>query len=288
MRAQSATDGSAQTGVFAAVAAPQPTQAPTVNVPPGATTIPVTVTGNCQADTLVKVFKNAVFAGATFCNSGSYSIPIGLFYGSNSITAASYNTNDQSGPLSTAAIINYAPPGVTLPPISAPTFLGSSLPQNQPVLLTNQFYRGFQVGENVSWPIETRGGDAPYALSVSWGDGNTDLKSLPSSGKITLDHVYKSPGGAHNSYDVVVKLTDAKGRTAYLQFVIVIGGTAPTATKTGLPIGLSLAWPLVVAALLAVISFWLGEVREKRILGKVPAAAPRPIPAPALTNTVGP
>lgn len=259
------TSGGGQSGVYASVAAPRPSTAPTVNVPASATALPVAATGNCQSDTLVKVFKNGVFAGATFCNGGSYSLPIGLFFGSNSITAASYNSLDQSGPVSSASSVSYNPPGVTLP-ASAGTFSASSLPANQPVLLSNIFYKGFQVGQEANWPLEIRGGNPPYAISISWGDGTTELISRPTDGTIPVAHIYKAAGGAHSSYDVVVKLTDAKGLSAYLQFVAVVAGNASAAPTASLPTGLALAWPIAAAALLAVASFWLGEACEKRVL----------------------
>lgn len=259
------TGGFGQTGVYAAVAAPRPASAPTVNVPASAVSLPVTVSGNCQSDTLVKVFKNGIFAGAAFCSGGAYSLPIGLFFGPNSITAVSYNSLDQSGPVSAAAVVVYSPPGVTVPPAFA-AFSESTLPANQPVLLAEIFYKGFNVGEAASWPVRIRGGTAPYAVSISWGDGTTELLVRSSDGPVPLSHVYKAPGGAHGGYDVVIKLTDSKGLAAYLQFVAVVPGSAIPATRAGLPAGLALAWPAAVAAMLAVISFWLGELREKRLL----------------------
>ena len=102
-------------GVGGTVDAPAPKTAPVIKTPSGGQTItalPATVQGSCPKDTLVKVYKNGGLAGAAICDgSSSFSVPIDLFVGSNSITAQAYSTLEKGSPVSAAVVVTYAPAG---------------------------------------------------------------------------------------------------------------------------------------------------------------------------------
>lgn len=102
-------DGSV--GVSGVVSAPPPSNAPIISLPNDGASIsriPVTVSGICDADLLVKVFKNGVFAGSAQCQNGSFSLQTDLFNGRNDITARQYDLLDQESPASGIVSVLYS------------------------------------------------------------------------------------------------------------------------------------------------------------------------------------
>ncbi len=100
------------------------------------------------------------------------------------------------------------------------------------------------------------GGVPPYALSIDWGDGTTDLISQPVTGDHHYAHTYISP----NSYVVVVKATDRQGQAAYYQTLILAAGPSlPSNSRGEIGSQLLIAWPLFAVMLVMLLSFWLGE-----------------------------
>ncbi len=263
-----------QQAVYAVVPGPVPQTAPTITSPSQNASYqvenPVNVAGGCPDTTLVKVFKNNVLAGAVFCENGHYSVPIDLFLGTNTLIARAYNSNNIAGPESLPttvtgnASVAAANPNITL--------------SDQFFVTSDILYKGINVDEQLEWPLIISGGQAPYAISVGWGDGKTDLISQGQAGTISIKHIYESAGkGYHNSYNVTVQATDQAGRKAFIQLVSIVSGNQPSvigSIKSGYnwSTTLRLAWQLMLAAGVMVFSFWLGERREafmfKRKFGK--------------------
>jgi hypothetical protein len=92
--------------VHATVTGPAPKTAPTIQTPTSGQTVssvPISVSGGCPKDTLVKIFKNDIFAGAAFCDAnGSYKMSIDLLIGPNALTAQAFNAVDKGGPIKAA------------------------------------------------------------------------------------------------------------------------------------------------------------------------------------------
>ena len=285
---------------FAVVPGPVPTTAPQItNISGGQTfsSVPTTVEGSCPANTLVKIYKNDVLAGSVLCGSNQrFSLPIDLFIGSNALIVRAYNTNDQASPDSKTITVQFVPPGNQ----GAATQLNApGAPGNQFFITAQVFYRGAEAGQITAWPLTITGGQAPYAISVGWGDGTTDLYSRGSDGPFQVSHTYGKAGkGYHGSYPIVIQGTDANGLHAYLQLVALISdkntkpigaGTTGTTNKGGFQFpsfngGLNLAWPLFIIAVLMVLSFLLGEWREKRIMSRrLPPPPPIPPAQPVST-----
>ncbi len=258
--------------VHATVPGPAPKTAPTIQTPANGqafTSVPVSVLGSCQKETLVKIFKNDIFAGAAFCEgNGSYKMSIDLLVGSNALTAQAFNALDKGGPSSNPVTVNYNLPGLTA--AQAPgAFEPVKTPANQLLINTVNYHKGLRVGDVLGWPIELVGGKPPYAVSIGWGDGKTDLISRGLPGRFDIKHVYDKAGpGYQGSQTIVVKATDSEGSTAYIQLVTIVNnGNKQVAAASSLFSGkLGLAWPLVLLAVLVVVSFFLGERREKHIL----------------------
>src|SRR5947208_1368384 len=92
---------SGSVGLQGQISAPPPSVGATISIPRDGqsfTTLPVTVSGICPKDLLVKLFKNNVFGGSVQCKNGSYSLLIDLFSGQNELVARVYDSLDQAGP----------------------------------------------------------------------------------------------------------------------------------------------------------------------------------------------
>lgn len=245
-----ATSQQGATGISGTVPAPPPTQAATIDVPRSGqsfSSLPITVSGLCPADTLVEIYKNNVFAGADQCTNGSYSLQIDLFDGRNDLVARVFDNLNQAGPDSNTVTVTFS----------------SAVPVGGPrITLTTQFAkRGADPGSILTWPITLSGGTGPYAISVDWGDKSTpDLISQAAPGNITLQHTYSNAG----VYKVTIKATDAGGNAAFLQLIGIAngpikqaGGAAGSSTFTVQT--KIVLWPLIVLFVLMVAAYWIGK-----------------------------
>jgi hypothetical protein len=211
------------------------------------TNVPITVSGLCPANTLVKIFSNNVFMGSVFCQGGSYSIQINLFSGKNDLVARVFDALDQAGPDSNVVTV---------------TFNDAQFIQfGTHVQLTSLYaVRGVPPNQELNWPIILSGGTGPYAISIDWGDGSpTDLLSQPTAGSFTIKHVYKSAG----IYKIIVKATDKNGGTAFLQLVGQATGASQTGTgkdgNTAVVKTQVLWWPALAMLPLVFAAFWVGQ-----------------------------
>jgi len=250
-------------GVQGTLSSPPPTQGATISVPTngqGFNNLPVTVSGLCPSDLLVKLFKNNVFAGSVQCKNGSYSLIIDLFNGQNELVARVFDALDQPGPDSNIVTVVYTD-----------TRQGTT----SRVSLTSNFAkRGASPGQTLTWPIIISGGEGPYAVSVDWGDGKPpDLISQPFPGTFDIKHIYDSPG----VYNIIIKATDKNGGVAFLQLVGIAngalsqdnggegedGGAGASTTRT------VILWqPAAILIPLIISSFWLGKKYELKMLKK--------------------
>lgn len=208
---------------------------------------------------MVKLFSNNVFVGAVTCTNGSYSLQIDLFSGQNDLVARVFDDLDQPGPDSNTVTV---------------TFNDASLGAfDSRVSLTSAFAKkGANPGETLNWAVILSGGVGPYAMSFDWGDGKpVVLRSVLFTGTVDFDHVYDSAG----IYRVIVKVTDSKGSTAYLQLIGVGNGSvASTGTKTkdGAASTTTITEtkysivPSLIAIPLILASFWLGRKYELQTL----------------------
>lgn len=234
---------------------PPPTEAPTISLPSNGqvfSEIPITVTGLCKDGLLVRVFKNGVFAGAAMCEGGSYTMQIDLFPGSNELSAKQYDDLDQGGPESNKVTVIFDIPAPGVP--GAPPQVG------QRTTLTSNFARrGVDPGQELAWPITISGGQGPYAVSVDWGDGKSELMTQSSAGTFDIRHTYDRPG----VYRLIIKATGEDGTSAFLQLVVIVNGAdvgtaaannEPTAIRT------RVLWqPALITFPLLLSSFWLGK-----------------------------
>ncbi len=252
----SAAEESGSVGVEGRISAPPPTTPATISIPRSGqafTTLPVTVSGICPNDLLVKVFKNNVFAGSVQCKNGSYSLIIDLFNGQNELVARVFDALVQTGPDSNIVTVSYS---ADKPVFGGRVSLSSAIAK-----------KGANPGQTLTWPISVSDGEGPYAISVDWGDGKTpDLISQAFAGNFNITHIYDNPG----VYNIIIKATDKNGGVAYLQLVGVANGalsqeeadkqannTETVTTKT------RILWqPAAIFIPLLASTFWLGKRHE--------------------------
>ena len=151
-----------------------------------------------------------------------------------------------------------------------------------PTIITNCINRSISAGEMITLPIRVTGGAAPFALTIDWGDGITESKSVLDTEYHNYDHTYAAAGIIR----VGLKTTDSNGSTAFLQTVVQINGT-PVASATGSPsafatitANLGSIWteapvPLYWAAVTLVLGFWFGDIFQ-RVFTKGSYATKRP------------
>ena len=256
--AQSTQDGSV--GLTGTISAPPPSTPATITVPSNGqsfTSLPVPVRGTCPNGTLVKVFKNNVFAGSVQCNNGSFEINIDLFTGQNEIIVRVYDDLDQAGPDSSPVTV---------------TFIDDRAGAGPRVSVTSNFAkRGANPGNKLDWPIIISGGSGPYAVSVDWGDGTeADLQSVAFPGNFDLSHVYKEAG----VYNIVIKVSDNNGGVAFLQVVGIANGPLSQVGANGQPLNESeetktffstdsnaklVWWPATITVPFVAVTYWLGK-----------------------------
>lgn len=229
-------------------------------------TTPITVSGSCPANTLVEIFKNKIFAGSSPCtDGGTYSLKTDLMIGQNILDARVYDALNQAGPDSNQVIVYYdaVPPQAS--GIAAFDFGGDQL-----LLNTDAVFRGNFPQQKFNIPISLIGGTPPYAVSVQWGDNGTNTVPRKDNATFNIDHAYDKAG----TYQISIQATDSKGLVAFLTVASIINGQPPVAAATtensDKMSELLLVWPLYAGAAAVVVSFWLGEQREKRLYG-IPA-----------------
>lgn len=227
-------------------------------------TSPVTVAGSCPTDTMVEVFKNGIFAGSGPCKSdNTFSFDIDLLNGANKLTAKAYDALNQPGPDTPAVNVTYNHSLATTAGIAPLDLDGAQL-----LLNSDAVYRGAFPNQPLSIPISIIGGTPPYAINIQWGDGSNTVVSRANNLTFNTSHTYKKAG----TFQITIQATDHQSRVAFLTVAAIVNGQPPLAAgSTNTPTKaamnkLLVLWPLYTTAAAVVISFWMGERREKKIL----------------------
>lgn len=240
-------------GLQGEIKKPPPDKAAIITVPGNGQTFsatPITVAGICETDLLVEIYKNNVFGGSTICKNGSFSLQVDLFDGQNDLIARVYDSLNQAGPDSATVSVTYNAPKTSVGP--------------RITIISAYAKRGAIPGTSLTYPMTISGGIGPYAVSIDWGDkSTTDLSSRSFAGEFSPEHTYKQAG----IYTIIVRATDAGGNTAYLQVVGIGNGPIQQSTKdanstTVITTTKVIWWPLILALVLIITSFWLGKRQE--------------------------
>lgn len=275
------TNGGGSYGTYAVVPGPPPSSAPVITSPADGQTFKndglINVSGSCPDRTLVKVYKNDVFAGSAVCAGSTFKLPIDLFAGPNRLMARAYNNLDAASPDS--RLVNVT---LSLPPAAMNAGRTAYPPKIGFYVTGDQSNRAVQTGQTLTWTISLNAGTPPFAVYVSWGDGKTDLFSVYQTRTLTLTHKYSTPGpGPRGSYPVTIRATDANGQVTFLQMTAIVtgeipaasGGTSAAGTPGGLPVNLKLAWQLFIVAFLLWLGFLAGEKYKQMTIKRARSAA---------------
>ena len=241
---------SGSVGLSGKVVASAPSEAPVISVPADQSHFeesPITVSGICETDLLIKIYINEIFSGSVMCVNSKFSLEVDLFAGENEIVARAYDNLDQAGPDSKTVTV----------------YFDASISD---LRLTSDYARqSVDPREILTWPVTIAGGSAPYAVSIDWGDGRTSLKSLLKAGEFEIEHAYLYSG----IYKVVVRAVDVDGNRTVLQLVAVSKGvsTAPsTEPASDKPKEVVLIQPMVIFITFMISTFWLGKRYERKRL----------------------
>ena len=252
-------------GLQGTVPAKAPTIAATITKPTNGQhfgTSPITVAGTCPKGTLVEIFKNDIFAGSTTCDdTGGYSLEVDLLIGQNALVARVYDALNQPGPDSNIVTVFYDALPSQAGPTSSFDFGGAQL-----LLNTDAVFRGTFPNQEMTMPIDILGGTPPYALNVQWGDLSNKVVPRNDNLGFRVGHTYKKAG----TFQIGLQASDSMGRVAFLTVAAIVNGQPDVVAATTPKIAnrLLVLWPLYVGATAVVISFWMGEQREKQVLRK--------------------
>jgi hypothetical protein len=222
----------------------------------------ITVSGTCGSGLVVKIWRNNVLAGSQVCTvDGTFSLTVQLVDGSNILRARNFDFADQPGPDSPDVTVYWVIHGQVKAGGSVNGVTGGASVAGDFFLTTEKAYYVTAVAHQIVWAFTISGGQTPYALLVDWGDGQQELKSLTKAGTFDLSHIYNRIG----QYKIILKATDAAGRTGYLQTsaIIVKSGVFGLATHI-LPNNdqadlYYICWMTLAVAAAALFMFWLGE-----------------------------
>jgi len=244
------------------------------------TSSPIEVIGTCPDDSYVKIFRNSIFAAVTDCVDGQFDPLVQLTLGENVLQAFDYNITDDQGPLSDPITVYLDTPPTPENPVSPNQPVLKPAKQEtvalNPFVITSQYtYQGYLPGQTTSWTLDISGGNAPYGLTVSWGDKQESTYAQAAPGALTISHKYTSAG----EYTVKITGADTAGHGAFLQLFSIVKSekTFQFLGTTNNPLArasssvqkwLWLMWPAYVVMLLMVLSFWLGERQELWLLSR--------------------
>lgn len=239
------------------------------------TNSPITVSGTCGPNLIVKIFKNNIFAGSAVCsNDGKFTILVDLLYGKTELRVRNYDFQDQAGPESMVLAVYYDVPSVTTEPangnnstVQAPSNNNEPSAANQLIIKTDVTHRGVTPNVDFEWPIEIVGGTPPYAVNISWGDGTTSLISRKDGSTFNLHHKYVKNG----NYTITINVVDVLGRKTSIQLIAL--ASTPLSAVRPQPITITknyLQWIISVALLLIVgcVAYLIGRHKQGKKTSK--------------------
>ncbi|MET0779490.1 MAG: hypothetical protein ABWY71_01510, partial [Candidatus Saccharimonadales bacterium] len=136
-----------------------------------------------------------------------------------------------------------------------------------PLVITSEYqFQTHYVGQPFTWSLGLKGGTAPYAVTIEWGDDSQSVFNRTNGDSFEFTHAYPLV----KTYNLFIKATDAKGVSALLQLSAVVKGQASgvASLTTSGPLTslfnsvqryLWIVWPAYLAVVLMVFSYWLGE-----------------------------
>jgi hypothetical protein len=248
------------------------------------TNSPIEVSGGCQQDTYVELYRNGQFSGSAVCPVNlNYTIQTDLSPGVNDLVAHIYDINGLAGPVSTTVEVIYQPaPVSTSTVVSESPNTPSTTSTNNLSVTTSYVYRVATTTTAYSFPINLAGGRGPYVINITWGDGKTTTLFIKNASIFNIVHQFSSSG----VYNINISVVDDVGQKAVLQLSTAVrqpnNPIIPAQSTKGInkPHGLFsnlflyksadklywIIWPTYFIVVLMAASFWLGERRELNLI----------------------
>lgn len=239
----------------------------------------ISIKGTCPDASYVKLYKNGIFNGSAPCENGKFELTVHLIKGANQISIKIFNFSDQEGPVSGGVTLYYDTPATN----SIPSARSAALPTantsaGQLRIITDYKYAVYKSGQPVKLDLALDGGIAPYAAAINWNDGKITPIARTDTSLFSPEHTYEEKPRIY-TYVIKVAVGDSDGNSDYVQLMAVIDGmkqdnrTGKTTLATpgsinpnGLRTLLMYMWPAYLIVVLMVLSFYLGEREERRIL----------------------
>lgn len=266
--------------VSATVPFPAPTQAAVIDTSISGTTTntqTMNIFGTCEVIapvTVVSIWRNGISIGSTNCElNGTFQIAVSLSVGANTLIARSSSISNNYGPDSTSAVVNYMLPEVPGPTTPTTSTDNQSTPTSAqtPTAVTSTTltiaptsnFALLNERNTVSIEIVVGGGNAPYTVTIQWGDGTVENKVVPAAGTYIFEHTYEKVG----TYRALAKVEDVLGATSQYNFLITsesITGpddvaSEPKSISSGSSgSGLSTTWYIALFVLSAIIFTLVG------------------------------
>jgi hypothetical protein len=148
-----------------------------------------------------------------------------------------------------------------------PNLLKPAASQHPALLITSEYkFQTHHVGQPFTWSLGLHGGTAPYTLAIDWGDNSQSTFMRANGNEFDFTHAYPDV----KTYNLFIKATDTKGATGLLQLTAVVKGQAAgvaslttsgplTSLFSSVQKYLWIVWPVYLAVVLMVFSYWLGE-----------------------------
>lgn len=244
----------------------------------------IIVSGTCPNDSYIKIYKNDTFNGVAPCQSNKFEFTITLASGPNTLQVKVFNFSDQEGPASGSIKVYYdAPVTAVSPPAQTgklPPQQKHSFPSEPLRIITDYKYKVHKSGQAVGLELALAGGIAPYAVAVYWNDDNISPIARLDRSSFSPEHIYKQKSRMY-TYVIKVAASDPAGNSDFIQLMAVVdsnnsagreygGTTAPNTgtTNGGMRTLLKYMWPIYLIVVLMVLSFYLGEREEMRIMSR--------------------
>lgn len=271
--------------VSASVPYDPPITAPQIITPADGTIVTATtlaVEGTCQYNAsgyVVSLWRSGLNIGGGLCQAGgTFSIVVSLTDGANVITPRSSTLLGAYGPDGTAVRVSYTAPKPTPEnpapgPSPVPPKVPGPVDQGGLAVTSPQPFALIGTDSNtVTIEIVIQGGATPYTLTLNWGDGSTETKTLPAGGTYRFSHRYEQP----SIYTVRASVTDVLGVTTEYRLPVVstsklveqTGAEQQTNPKTGRSIRSDVVWLVCLIILVVISTFWLGSRYQRERIAR--------------------
>ena len=224
----------ADLAVTATVPAPIPTGAPVFTMPANNTTVEnpeVHFEGICPVidpAVIIALYDGSDMIGSTSCQTdGTFALDATLYEGTRSIIATVVTITGDTGESSSPLTITYtpaSPPVVPSPatPSTPPTTSTKPRPTISSLIkplriVSNSQFIAFGKRSMAVWKGSFTEGNAPYKVTIDWGDGETETYTVADHEQQTYVHVYKD----ERNYDATITAVDRDGRSLTIHVAVV-------------------------------------------------------------------